>query len=128
MADHMVFRRGPTRVAAAILRFASGTLTHVRGEAVYTPASLSETFRIISSFPATIASDDTCLQVAVTGTLALPTATAGRVLRLKALAALTLTHASVENYDASLGTSTSLVAGESITLRGDGTNWRRWAS
>jgi hypothetical protein len=34
-----IFKRGSTRIEAKILRFASGTLTRVRGEAVYDPGT-----------------------------------------------------------------------------------------
>lgn len=84
----------------------------------------SDTFRIISSFPATVASDDVVLLVTTTGTLALPTATAGRKLVFRARGGdLTLTHSSVETFAGGLDTSLLLLDGYGVTLRGDGSRW-----
>jgi hypothetical protein len=90
-----------------------------------------DAYRIISSFPATITSDDTCLEVTATGSLALPTPTSGRKLIFKAVGAtLTLTRSSggVEDYTGSMVDSTILVPGESVALRGNGSVWRRFAA
>ena len=92
--------------------------------------SSADTFRTISAFPATIASDDVVLEITATGSLALPTPTAGRKLIFKATKAsgaiLTLTRASsgVEDYDGALKNSTSLIAGEGRTYRGNGSVWQ----
>jgi hypothetical protein len=94
------------------------------------PAPSIEPYRIISAFPGAIASDDTCLEVTVTGSLALPTPTLGRKLAFKAKGAtLTLTRASsgVEDYSGSMTSSTSLVPGESVAFRGNGSVWLRFA-
>ena len=101
------------------------------GAWVLLPIGTGDSYRIISSFPATIASDDICLEVTATGSLALPTPTAGRKLIFKAFGAtLTLTRASsgVEDYSGSMVSSTSLVPGESVAFRGNGSVWRRFAA
>jgi hypothetical protein len=90
-----------------------------------------EPYRIISSFPATIASGDTCFEVTASGTLALPTPTSGRKLIFKVVGAtLTLTRSSsgVEDYTGSMANSTILVPGESVAFRGNGSVWRRFAA
>ena len=95
------------------------------------PIGTGDSYRIISSFPATIASGDTCLEVTATGSLALPTPTSGRKLIFKAVGAtLTLTRASsgVEDYTGSMANSTILVPGESVVFRGNGSVWRRFAA
>jgi len=84
----------------------------------------SDTFRIVTSFPATVASDDVVLLVTATGTIALPTPTAGRKLVFRARGGdLTLTHSSVETFSGGLDTSLSLLDGYGVTLRGDGSRW-----
>jgi hypothetical protein len=88
------------------------------------PIGGQETFRTISAFPATIAADDVVLEITASGTLALPTATAGRKLVIINSATLTLTHSAVEQAGGGFSTSLSLIPGESVTLRGNGTQWR----
>lgn len=84
----------------------------------------AETFRVISSFPATVASDDVVLLITTTGTLALPTPTAGRKLVFRALGgSLTLTHSAVEADSGVVGTSLSLPDNSGAILRGDGSRW-----
>jgi len=89
-----------------------------------------EPYRIISSFPDAIASDDTCLEVTASGTLALPTPTSGRKLVFKSVGAglqLTRSSSGVEDYDGVKKNSTSLVSGESVCFRGNGSAWLRFA-
>lgn len=84
----------------------------------------TETFRAISSFPATVASSDVILLITTTGTLALPTPTAGRKLVFRAFGGvLTLTHSAVEADSGVVGTSLSLPDNSAVVLRGDGSRW-----
>lgn len=85
----------------------------------------AETFRTISSFPATVASDDVLLLVTAAGTLPLPaTATTGRKLAIRARGgAVTLTHANIETDAGTVSTSLSLPDNSGVILRGDGTRW-----
>jgi len=85
----------------------------------------AETFRTISSFPATVASDDVLLLVTAAGTLPLPaTATAGRKLAIRARGgAVSLTHANIETDAGTVSTSLSLPDNSGVILRGDGTRW-----
>ena len=92
---------------------------------VSTGGGTPDNFRTISSFPATIPSDDVVLEVTVAGTLALPTPTAGRKLVFINDDTLTLTASAVEQREGGFSTSLSLVAGENVCLRGNGTQWRR---
>lgn len=85
----------------------------------------SETFRTISSFPATVASGDQVLLVTTAGTLPLPTTpTAGRRLVIRARGgAVSLTHSAVEADTGTVGTSLSLPDNSGVVLRGDGSRW-----
>ena len=90
----------------------------------------SDSYRIISTFPATIGIGDVAIEVTVSGTLALPTPTSGRKLhfRTRSGADLTLTRASsgVEGADMVLVSSTVFPANEGVTFRGIGSVWLRY--
>lgn len=87
-----------------------------------------ETFRIVSAFPATVASDDVILLVTASGSIPLPTPTAGRKLVIKSRASgdVTLTPSSgqIEQFDGTLDSALVLsAAGDAACIRGDGSNW-----
>ena len=88
--------------------------------------STSDPFRTISSFPATIDIGDMALLVTASGSLPMPTPTAGRKLSLRARGGdctLTISGNHIENFSADLTNSLVMVDGRGVVFRGDGTNW-----
>ena len=93
---------------------------------VSTGGGTLDTFRAVTTFPASVAEDDAVLLIKATGTLPMPSPTAGRKLVIRArggACTLTISGNHIEDGSANLTNSFVLLDNAGVMFRGDGTNW-----